>query len=137
MLPSFRELNFAEAPLPRRTHTGSSVSENNLLGSSVNRKGNPPHPLTALLFEVMVKVGGWARRLGKTLLTFSYTKSSYLFPAGVLYTPAIFFPYSLLSFRESDLAEAQAPRRTLLGDSVNRGAEQCLHSIDPTRYHNV
>src|SRR5215208_5777520 len=49
--PSFRESTVPEARFPRRT----------LLGFSLNRKSNPQHSLTALLFGVMVTVVGWAR----------------------------------------------------------------------------
>jgi hypothetical protein len=69
-----------------------------LLCISVNTKGNQPPPLTALLCRVMVTVVGWARN------TPTMQSPAYL-SAGVLYTPALFFPYSLLSFRELNLVE--------------------------------
>jgi len=61
------------------------------------------YPLTALLFEVMVKVVGWARMVNQP----SPISSPAYLPAGVLYTPALFFPYSLLSFREDPFSAAR------------------------------
>src|SRR5918995_1658934 len=52
--------NFGEPP-KRMSRKCLKTLDRGYLGSSVNRKGNPPHPLTALLFEVMVKVVGWPR----------------------------------------------------------------------------
>ena len=67
---------FAGSPLPRRT----------ILGISVNKKDNPPHPLTTLLFGVMVTVVGWASDYSAP-----YTKSSLPFCRGSLH-PGPFLP---------------------------------------------
>jgi hypothetical protein len=54
----------------------------------VNRGGNPPRSLTALFFTVMVMVEGyWASMTITPLLMQRPAR----FPAGVLYTPALFF----------------------------------------------
>src|SRR5215217_7488442 len=51
------------------------------------------------------------------------TKPS-LLSAGVPYTPALFFPYSLRSFPEARLSETELPRITAVG---NPGRANSLH----------
>jgi len=89
----FRERYLLEGRFLRRT----------LLGSSVNRQDNLPHPLTTLLFEVMVAVVGWASDYSPP-----YTKSSLPFCRGSLH-PGPFLP----------LQPSKFPRNPLIGSPVS------------------
>ena len=84
---------FAGSPLPRRS----------ILSISVNRQDNLPHPLTTLLFGVMVTVVGWASDYSPP-----YTKSSLPFCRGSLH-PGPFLP----------LQPSKFPRNPLIGSPVS------------------
>src|SRR5829696_10372876 len=110
--------------------SGSLVSGKNLLRSSVNGKGNPPHPLTALLFGVMVTIVGWA------IDTPLQYKAQLSFPPGFS-TPRLFSCPHSLSFREARLSETELPRIRALGSSVNRSGGLFLCSLTPSLFVGI